>query len=96
MIDTIMTDVQKPLMRLPMIPLVVLTAGDALVWGDTASAGTWKRQQLQKELSTLSAQGEWVAVPGANHYIQLSKPSAVIDAIRRVVFAARALQPERK
>ena len=91
-----MTDSPKPLMRLPMIPLVVLTAGMPLEWGDTASAGAWKRQQLQKELSTLSAQGEWVAVPGANHYIQLSKPAAVIEAIQKVVNAARSLRPARK
>ncbi|HLK62810.1 MAG TPA: alpha/beta hydrolase [Bryobacteraceae bacterium] len=92
-INTIMNEVPKPPMRLPMIPLLVLTAGEPLVWSDSASAGAWKHQQLQKELSTLSAQGEWMAVPGANHYIQLSKPAAVVDAIQRVVNATRALQP---
>jgi hypothetical protein len=37
-----------------------------------------------------------VAVPGANHYIQLSKPAAVIEAIQKVVNAARSLRPARK
>jgi hypothetical protein len=79
-----------------MIPLVVLTAGDRLEWGDNAPAGAWKRQQLQKELANASAQGEWVAVPGANHYIQLSKPAVVLEVVQRVVNAARSLQPVRK
>ena len=79
-----------------MIPVIVLTAGDRLEWGDNASAGAWKRQQLQRELSTMSAQGEWIVVPGANHYIQLPKPSAVVEAIQRVVSAARSLRPARK
>jgi hypothetical protein len=50
-------------------------------------------QQLQRELATLSSMGEWIPVPGANHYIHLSQPQAVVNAITRVVQARRKFKP---
>ena len=92
---TSFTEVRKLNRRLAMIPLIVLSAGRRLEWLDRAPVEAWKKQQLEMELSTISAQGEWFPVPGANHYIQLSHPAVVIEAIQRVVSTARLLKPSR-
>jgi hypothetical protein len=58
--------------RLPIVPLLVLSAGERLDWLAPVNAKAWQGQQLQRELATLSSMGEWIPVPGANHYIHLS------------------------
>ena len=42
------------------------------------------------ELAALSSRGVNMRVPGANHYIQRTKPQAVVDAVAAVVAEARA------
>jgi hypothetical protein len=41
-------------------------------------------------IAALSSRGEKTIVPGALHYIQIDRPQAVIDAIRRVVTELRS------
>ena len=59
-------------------------------WLENVPAEALKGQQLQREMAAFSALGKWVPVAGANHYIHLSQPGAVVEAIRQVVQAARA------
>jgi hypothetical protein len=40
-------------------------------------------------IAGLSTRGDNTIVPGARHYIQIARPQAVIDAVRRVVAVAR-------
>ncbi|PWF49333.1 alpha/beta hydrolase [Massilia glaciei] len=49
---------------------------------------------LHENVAKLSARGVHEIVPGAGHYIQLEKPMAVIDAIKRVL-AISAEEPRR-
>jgi pimeloyl-ACP methyl ester carboxylesterase len=86
-------DAQREPKRLPSIPLIVLSAGVKTGWSERVPTGDLKGQQLQREMAAYSALGRWIPVAGANHYIHLSQPAAVIDAVRQVVQAARALQP---
>lgn len=88
-----LAEMQQSEKRLPMLPLIVLSAGRQLDWTESASTSAWEHQQLQRELSTMSPQGEWIPVPDTGHYIQLSNPSVVINSIQRVVTAARSFQP---
>jgi pimeloyl-ACP methyl ester carboxylesterase len=81
---------QRESKRLPVIPLIVLSAGVENGWSDAVPPGAWKGQQLQKEMAAYSALGRWVPVAGANHYIHLSQPAAVVDAVRQVVQTSRA------
>ncbi len=83
-------DAQKEPKRLPVVPLIVLSAGEEIGWAERVPVGALKGQQLQKELAALSPLGMWRAVPGANHYIHLSQPAAVVNAIREVVQVTRA------
>jgi pimeloyl-ACP methyl ester carboxylesterase len=46
--------------------------------------------QKHDELAALSSRGVNARVPGANHFIQLTKPQAVLDAVAEVVREARA------
>jgi pimeloyl-ACP methyl ester carboxylesterase len=41
-------------------------------------------------IAALSSWGQNIIVPGARHYVQIDRPQAVIDAVRRVVEAVRA------
>jgi pimeloyl-ACP methyl ester carboxylesterase len=41
-------------------------------------------------IAALSSRGANTIVPGARHYIQIDRPEAVVDAVRRVVEAVRA------
>lgn len=82
-------DAQREPKRLPVIPLIVLSAGVETGWSDRVAAGALKGQQLQRELAAYSALGRWIPVAGANHYIHLSQPAAVMDAIRQVVQATK-------
>jgi pimeloyl-ACP methyl ester carboxylesterase len=40
-------------------------------------------------IAALSTRGDDTIVPGARHYIQIDRPQAVVDAVRRVVAVAR-------
>ena len=46
-----------------------------------------------EELVGRSANGQLVIAEGSGHYITFDRPDVVIDAVRRVVEAARAGQP---
>jgi hypothetical protein len=46
--------------------------------------------QKHDELAALSSRGVNARVPGANHFIQRTKPQAVLDAVAEVVSEARA------
>jgi pimeloyl-ACP methyl ester carboxylesterase len=82
------------------MPLIVLSAGARLVLPPGAPPLTddQKRQLTQEadfnrgqaELAALSTRGVITPVPDANHYIQLSKPQVVLDAVAKVVGEARA------
>ncbi len=48
---------------------------------------TW--QSMQTELAALSSRGERVTAARSGHYVQLDEPEVVVDAILRVVLAAR-------
>lgn len=71
------------------VPLIVLAHGVPDLFAgrmsphDVAEAEkVW--QGLQTELATLSERGECEMVAGSGHKIQLEKPEAVVEAIRRV------------
>jgi len=83
---------QKSSRRLPAIPLVVLSAMPEVGWNDQVSVAALKAQQLQRELAAMSPFGRWVPVAGSNHYIHLSQPAAVVEAIRQVVQAGRSMK----
>jgi hypothetical protein len=38
----------------------------------------------------LSSRGANIVVPGARHFIQIDRPEAVVEAVRRVVEAVRS------
>ena len=67
-------------------PLVVLTAGGVAL-GDPEEAAAWRAGH--DRIAALSTRGDNTIVPGARHYIQLDRPQAVIDAVRRVVAVVR-------
>jgi pimeloyl-ACP methyl ester carboxylesterase len=79
------------------MPLVVLSATvqpDPPGLSDVQKAETARFNALfgQKhdELAALSSRGVNARVPGANHFIQLTKPQAVLDAVAEAVREARA------
>lgn len=79
------------------MPLIVLSATvqpDPPGLSDAQKAETARYNALwgQKhdELAALSTRGVNARVPGADHYIQRSKPQAVLDAVAEVVREARA------
>lgn len=49
-------------------------------------------QNGHRQLAERSTRGHWGIVHGAGHFIQLSRPDAVIEAIKKVVAEARATQ----
>lgn len=87
------SEAQKEPQRLPIVPLIVLSAGEEAGWSDSVAISTLKGQQLQKEMAALSPLGRWVPVPGANHYIYLSQSVTVASAIRDVVQVVRVMKP---
>lgn len=75
------------------LPLVVLQAGDVSEGGfppDVQSQYFQLRTDLLSGVAAQSRRGERIVVPSSGHYIQLEQPQAVIDAITKVVCAARA------
>jgi pimeloyl-ACP methyl ester carboxylesterase len=83
------------------MPLIVLAAVDrfALPPGAPPLTDEQKAQMAaadavmsrgQAELAALSTRGAILSVPGANHYIQRTKPQTVLDAVAKVVGEARA------
>ena len=91
-IGTTVSEAQGHSKRLPAMPLIVLSPGIETTWLDRASTGALKSQQLQREMAAFSALGKWRPVPGANHYIHLSQPAAVVEAIREVIQATREMR----
>lgn len=73
------------------MPLIVLTRGErsADLPGDQAEVEWTLWNQMHGELAKLSSVGSNRIVAGANHYIHVDKPKAVIDAVGEVLAAAR-------
>ena len=78
------------------MPLVVLSATVQPVppgLSDVQKAETARYntlwEQKHDELAALSTRGINARVPGASHFIQLTKPQAVLDAVAQVVGEAR-------
>jgi hypothetical protein len=73
------------------MPLIVLTRGERSTNfpPDQAAAEWTVWNKLHDDVARLSTIGVNRVVPGANHYIQLDKPQAVVDAVGEVVTAAR-------
>ncbi len=75
-------------------PLVVIAAGrsvvslfGALIPGAAELDQVWR--ELQRDLVTWSTQGELVVASESGHCVHCDKPQVVVDAVRRVVEAAR-------
>lgn len=70
------------------IPLVVLTRGLADPLPDASAAENWQYEEGWKEMQirlvALSPRGRQVIATESQHYIQLTQPQLVIDAIRAV------------
>jgi pimeloyl-ACP methyl ester carboxylesterase len=76
------------------IPLIVLSRGQTDVSGPGISAEDAEQaeeaqNEMQADLATLSPRGKWIVAEESGHYIQVSHPELVIDAIREVVAAVR-------
>ncbi|MCW5979090.1 MAG: alpha/beta hydrolase [Bryobacteraceae bacterium] len=95
-IGATVAEAQEAPKRLPAIPLAVVSAGTPAEWGENVEAGALKAQQLQRELAALSPLGKWIPVAGANHYVHLSQPEAVVEAIRQVTQAGRRMRSARR
>ncbi len=74
------------------LPLVVISRGRP----EPLPAGyerAW--QEMQSEIAALSSRGERVVASRSGHYVQIEQPEVVVDAILRVVLAARAADAAR-
>jgi pimeloyl-ACP methyl ester carboxylesterase len=73
------------------MPLIVLTRGELStnLPADQAKAEWSNWNRMHNDLAKLSTVGVNRVVPGANHYIQLDKPDAVVGAVKDVLSAAR-------
>ncbi|MGD0142682.1 MAG: alpha/beta hydrolase [Rhizomicrobium sp.] len=80
------------------MPLIVLTRGERStnIPADQAEAEWTAWNKMHDDLTKLSTVGVNRTVPGANHYIQLDKPDAVVDAVAEVVTKAREQRDPRK
>jgi pimeloyl-ACP methyl ester carboxylesterase len=72
--------VERALAQAPLwpFPLIVLSAGSSLL-----------QIARHRELANRAVRGTAIAVGGVGHWVQLDAPSAVVDAIERVVAMAR-------
>ena len=75
-------------------PVIVLSAGKlppdfSQMPPDVAAALTAARAAAQQELANESTAGSLETVPGAGHNIQVENPPAVIDALAKVLAAAK-------
>jgi hypothetical protein len=76
------------------IPMVVLTAGNPMSFGDPTADreirvfhDIWVRK-LQPKLAALSSRGRQVVVANSSHNISGAMPSAIMDAIRPWLFSS--------
>jgi pimeloyl-ACP methyl ester carboxylesterase len=74
------------------MPLIVLPPGMTLTDEQKAQLAVAEAEGIRGHaaLAALSTRGRNTRVPGANHYIQLTKPQAVLDAVAEVVGEARS------
>jgi pimeloyl-ACP methyl ester carboxylesterase len=73
-------------------PLIVLSAGAREYPGFTewqAKRAQDQADEFEASLTGLSENSELVVARNSTHYIQFDRPELVVDAIRRVVEAAR-------
>jgi pimeloyl-ACP methyl ester carboxylesterase len=72
-------------------PFIVLTRGERSsdIPADQAAVEWNLWNQMHNDLAKLSTVGVNRVVQGANHYIQLDKPDAVVDAVEEVVTTTR-------
>ena len=97
-VDESFTEAINPARDYGQMPLVVLTAtrqsppppGMPADVVEQAAAFQETFSDLHDELAALSSRGVNARVPGADHYVQRSKPQVVIDAVEAVVAEARA------
>jgi pimeloyl-ACP methyl ester carboxylesterase len=86
--------VREAIRPLGSIPLVLLTKSPSLpAPNETSELRAQKNAILsrqQEETIALSSNGRSVLIEGAGHYIQIDKPSAVIEAVVEVLSDARA------
>jgi pimeloyl-ACP methyl ester carboxylesterase len=93
-LQLLFADRQKRARPLGDMPLVVLAAGRSggpppgLSADEWEKIGTEKRQQ-KADLATLSTDATLVVAEQSGHHIHLESPRLVVDAVRRVVDAAR-------
>ncbi|WP_404712160.1 alpha/beta fold hydrolase [Sphingomonas sp. MMS24-J13] len=96
-----MRQVVNPSRNYRKMPLIVLTAGDRAVLPPGAPPPTDEQKarmaamdtvinRRQADLAALSTRGTITQVPGANHYIQRTRPQAVLNAVAKVVMEVRA------
>jgi pimeloyl-ACP methyl ester carboxylesterase len=74
------------------IPLIVLTAGNPMLPGLSASdqeAVLKVIKHMHGEQAALSSRGGDRVVPDSGHYVQLDQPKAVIDAVSEVLAAVK-------
>ncbi len=82
---------------LPAVPVVVLSAEPRLTASDVAAHLLREAQKdMQRRLARLAPGGTQIVVEGSDHFIQLSRPDAVVDAVRAVVEAARQRSARRR
>lgn len=81
----------RPLGTLGNLPLVVLSHDPDKVRfpGNLTEPVNREWGKMQEELAHLSSNGSHVVVKGSSHDIQIDRPDEVVDAIRKVVGAAR-------
>jgi pimeloyl-ACP methyl ester carboxylesterase len=71
------------------IPLVVLTRSFVAGAPNASRADYDAWLDMQRELATRSPRGEHIVAAHSGHYIQNDEPALVVDAVRRVVTAAK-------
>ena len=80
------------------LPLVVLSHDPDKVRfpGNLTDPVNREWANMQEELAHLSSNGSHIVVKGSGHDIQIDKPEAVVDAIRKVVGQAGGLASQRQ